>query len=72
MKKLLIPAIITVALASCGGGSNNPSKIEQNADSVLPAQPDVPTNSDSTNRMNTDTGQMHQNPGYDPDTLKPH
>jgi hypothetical protein len=71
MKKLLIVAVVTVALASCGG-SNNPDKIERNADSIMPAQPDAPMNSDTTNRMNTDTGQMHQNPTYHPDTLKPH
>lgn len=72
MKKLLIAAVVTVALASCGGSNNNPSRIERNADSVIPAQPDAPMNSDTTNRINMDTGQMHQNPGYHPDTLKPH
>jgi hypothetical protein len=72
MKKILIAAFITVIIASCGGGNNNPSRIERNADSVMPAKPDAPMNSDTTNRMNTDTGQMHQNPGYHPDTLKPH
>lgn len=70
MKKLLIAAVVTLAVASCGGSNNNPSKIERNADSVMPAQPDAPMNSDTTNRK--DTGQMHQNPEYHPDTLKPH
>jgi hypothetical protein len=72
MKKLLIVTAITVALTSCGGSNDNPNRIERNADSVMPAQPDAPMNSDTTNRMNIDTGQMHQNPNYHPDTLKPH
>jgi uncharacterized lipoprotein len=68
MKKIIIAAVVTLSLAACGGNSN-PDRIEQNADSVMPTQPDAPMNSDTTQRMNTDTGQMHQNPEYHPDTL---
>jgi hypothetical protein len=67
MKKVLIAAVVTFSLAACGG-NNNPDRIERNADSVMPAQPDAPMNSDTTYRS-SDSGQMHQNPGYHPDTL---
>ena len=60
MKKLLIIALITGALAACSD-NNNPDRINNNADSV--------TNSPDTSMMNTDTS-GRQNPNQNQDSLR--
>lgn len=64
MKKLLIVALITGALAACGDNSN-PDRINNDAarDSLVnPGSPD-------TSMMNTDTS-GRQNPNHNQDSLR--
>ncbi|MBO9561379.1 MAG: hypothetical protein J7621_01350 [Niastella sp.] len=65
MKKLLIIALITGALAACGD-NNSPDNINNDAprDSMIdPISPD-------TSIMNTDTSNGRQNPNRNQDSLR--
>lgn len=66
MKKLLIVALITGALAACGDNSS-PDRIENDATKDSMIDPITP---DTSSMMNTDTSGGRQNPNRNQDSLR--